>query len=271
MVVARTCRSLRSKPVFRPISQNPVRERIVLYALRAQTSDAEFCSCGRCSSPASMRCYRWYAPSVAGKCVSSPSSATALTSGKYWSTSEWMQSHRASPRHAGHRRGTGAMRPWVRVPTSSRIGMKQPNHRRTLRSISASVGNGGNSGVVNATGQGCTWHRPKRFIPTNLGRLAPNKRSGRPRLKACDAQNMGHNCPLAVGFPMRIRDVVTAEALLDTRHPTPDTRHMGRFSVSAEEGGAIRCDYVTGQYRPPEYRAGAPRFLASVPWDYSRE
>ena len=33
--------------------------------------------------------------------------------------------------------------------------------------------------------------------------LALNKRSGRPRLKACDAQNMGHNRPHAVGFPIR--------------------------------------------------------------------
>jgi hypothetical protein len=39
--------------------------------------------------------------------------------------------------------------------------------------------------------------------PKNLGRLALNKRSGRPRLKACDAQNMGHNRPHAVGFPIR--------------------------------------------------------------------
>jgi hypothetical protein len=35
------------------------------------------------------------------------------------------------------------------------------------------------------------WHRPKRFIPTNLWRLALNKRSDRPNLKACDAQNLG--------------------------------------------------------------------------------
>jgi hypothetical protein len=39
--------------------------------------------------------------------------------------------------------------------------------------------------------------------PKNLGRQALNKRSGRPRLKACDAQNMGHNRPHAVGFPIR--------------------------------------------------------------------
>jgi hypothetical protein len=39
--------------------------------------------------------------------------------------------------------------------------------------------------------------------PKNLGRLALNKRSGSPRLKACDAQNMGHNRPHAVGFPIR--------------------------------------------------------------------
>ena len=41
------------------------------------------------------------------------------------------------------------------------------------------------------------------FKPKNLRRLALNKRSGRPRLKACDAQNMGHNRPHAVGFPIR--------------------------------------------------------------------
>jgi hypothetical protein len=39
--------------------------------------------------------------------------------------------------------------------------------------------------------------------PKNLGRQALNKRSGRPRLKACDAQNLGHNCPHVVGFPIR--------------------------------------------------------------------
>jgi hypothetical protein len=42
--------------------------------------------------------------------------------------------------------------------------------------------------------------------PKNLGRLALNKRSGRPRLKACHAQNMGHNRPHAVGFPIREPD-----------------------------------------------------------------
>jgi hypothetical protein len=41
--------------------------------------------------------------------------------------------------------------------------------------------------------------------PKNLGRQALNKRSGRPRLKACDAQNMGYNRPHAVGFPIRGR------------------------------------------------------------------
>jgi hypothetical protein len=40
--------------------------------------------------------------------------------------------------------------------------------------------------------------------PKNLGQLALNKRSGRPSLKACDAQNLDHNRPHAVGFPIRI-------------------------------------------------------------------
>ena len=43
--------------------------------------------------------------------------------------------------------------------------------------------------------------------PKNLGRQALNQRSGRPRLKACDAQNMGHNRPHAVGFPIRKRNL----------------------------------------------------------------
>jgi hypothetical protein len=39
-----------------------------------------------------------------------------------------------------------------------------------------------------------------------------NKRSGRPRLKACDAQNMGHNRPHAVGFPIRGQCAYRAKA-----------------------------------------------------------
>jgi iron complex transport system permease protein len=42
--------------------------------------------------------------------------------------------------------------------------------------------------------------------PKNLGRLALNKRSGRPSLKACDAQNLDHHRPHAVGFPIRVLD-----------------------------------------------------------------
>jgi hypothetical protein len=40
--------------------------------------------------------------------------------------------------------------------------------------------------------------------PKNLGLLALIKRSGRLSLKACDAQNLGHNRPPVVGFPIRI-------------------------------------------------------------------
>lgn len=39
--------------------------------------------------------------------------------------------------------------------------------------------------------------------PKNLGLLALIKRSGRLSLKACDAQNLGHNRPHVVGFPIR--------------------------------------------------------------------
>jgi len=41
--------------------------------------------------------------------------------------------------------------------------------------------------------------------PKNLGLLALIKRSGRLSLKACDAQNLGHNRPPVVGFPIRYR------------------------------------------------------------------
>jgi len=62
---------------------------------------------------------------------------------------------------------------------------------------------GGNSGFANAAGQGCAWPCPKRVIQKNLGQLAQSKRSGRPSLEAGDAQNLGHNRPHAVGFPIR--------------------------------------------------------------------
>jgi len=78
-----------------------------------------------------------------------PSSPTAPTSGKYWTTSGWMQSHRASPRHAGRRCGMAAVRRWAmvsRVPTLSQMGpltgTRRPNRRRLMRLISASVGKG---------------------------------------------------------------------------------------------------------------------------------
>jgi hypothetical protein len=68
------------------------------------------------------------------------------------------------------------------------------------------AGHGGNSGFVsaaNAAGQACAWQRPKRFIPTNLWQLTQSKRSGRPSLKACEAQNLRNNRHHAVRFPIR--------------------------------------------------------------------
>jgi|688.fasta_scaffold163978_5 hypothetical protein len=82
---------------------------------------------------------------------------TEPTSGRYWSTSGWGRSHRASRRHAGLRCGMSAMHRWVmvsRVPTLSQIGMKRPNRPRTLRSISASVGKGGQQRFYQRCGGG---------------------------------------------------------------------------------------------------------------------
>ena len=64
---------------------------------------------------------------------------------------------------------------------------------------------GGKCAFAAAAGQGCACHCQKMCKPKNLGRLALNKRSGSPSLKACDAQNLGHNRPHVVGFPIRIR------------------------------------------------------------------
>jgi hypothetical protein len=39
-------------------------------------------------------------------------------------------------------------------------------------------------------------------MPAKLGQLALNKRSGRPRLEACDAQNLGHKLAYLLEFPL---------------------------------------------------------------------
>ena len=51
--------------------------------------------------------------------------------------------------------------------------------------------------------------------PKNLGLLALIKRSGRLSLKACDAQNLGHNRPPVVGFPIR-EDAAVAQSHAET-------------------------------------------------------
>jgi hypothetical protein len=62
------------------------------------------------------------------------------TSAKYWSTWGQRQSRRASPRHAGRRCRMTVMRKPVKPLSQSQTGMKRPKRCRTLRSISASVG-----------------------------------------------------------------------------------------------------------------------------------
>ena len=59
---------------------------------------------------------------------------------KYWTTSGWRQSRRASHRHAGRRCGMALMRKPLRGLSQPQTEMKQPNRCRTLGSISASVG-----------------------------------------------------------------------------------------------------------------------------------
>ncbi len=74
-----------------------------------------------------------------------------------------------------------------------------------------------------AARQGCVCHCQKMCKPKNLGLLALIKRSGRLSLKACDAQNLGHNRPPVVGFP--IRDILqTFKRVRDKAMQKEDTR-----------------------------------------------
>lgn len=60
------------------------------------------------------------------------------------------------------------------------------------------------------------------------------------------------------------RDSMTAERILDA------TR-SGRLSIVADDSGAVRIDYRTGQYWPTEYRRAVCALLASVIWGYWRD
>ena len=104
-------------------------------------------------------------------------SRTAPTSGTYWSTSGWRRSHRASPRHAGHRCGRGATRKLQRAWNLLQTGMKRPNRPRTLRSISASVGEQWRQ-RFNAAGVGCACQRQKPVMQKHLGQLALRNHAG---------------------------------------------------------------------------------------------
>jgi hypothetical protein len=96
----------------------------------------------------------------------------------------------------------------------------------------------GNSGFVNAAGHGCAWRCPKMRKPKNLGRQALNKRSDRPRLKACDAQNMGHNRPHAVGFP--IRDIGEAiRKIGSVKNVTNELTVGGKSSLAARSNDTL--------------------------------
>jgi hypothetical protein len=58
-----------------------------------------------------------------------------------------------------------------------------------------------------------------------------NKRSGRPRLKACDAQNLGHNCPHVVGFPIRSYGTVLFLVI------APPTLYLGSLMLLQTKAG----------------------------------
>lgn len=88
-----------------------------------------------------------------------------------------------------------------------------------------------------AARQGCVCHCQKMCKPKNLGLLALIKRSGRLSLKACDAQNLGHNRPPVVGFPIRkLKELLTKKGAkvlmtreiddsLDDHIPNNGSRH----------------------------------------------
>lgn len=63
------------------------------------------------------------------------------------------------------------------------------------------------------------------------------------------------------------RDSITVERILNA------ARHSfsGRLSIVADDSGAVRINYCTGQYWPTEYRRAVCVVLSSVIWDYWRD
>jgi hypothetical protein len=88
------------------------------------------------------------ARSAVARCASSRSSPTTSASAKFWNTSGQRRSRRTSPQHAGRRCGVESMRKMVRVWSQRRTGRNLAKRHQTLRPISASVGEGQNSGMT---------------------------------------------------------------------------------------------------------------------------
>lgn len=152
-----------------------------------------------------MRCLRCCAQSVAGRCTSSRSSPTALTSGKYWTTSGWSPSHHTSPRHAGRRCGIAPMCKPVRALSQPQTEMKSAKLHRTLRLIGASVGKDANSGLANAARQAAfvtTQNESYRQISANWLRATTQADLSAQACQACDALNLYNTCAQAVGVPI---------------------------------------------------------------------
>ena len=176
----------------------PAQPGHTLWHPRASRPSVRRTICGRCWLPASTKCFRCYARSVAGRCALLPSSSTALMSGKYWSTSGWIPSHPLCPQHAGHRCGMGSMRLTMWALRLGLTGMRQHNRHRTLRSISASVGERNGRLLLTRCGLVCVISTPHRTC-THPARLratcstlktTKSDRLGRPKsvqyLLSCD-------------------------------------------------------------------------------------
>ena len=96
----------------------------------------------------------------------------------------------------------GLMRRWAMVSMWSRTGTRRHNRHRNLRSISASVGRGGNNGLANAA-------RPAAPVAAqngSYGKISGNwpraNTQADPNMQACDVPTVCHACAHAVGFPI---------------------------------------------------------------------
>jgi hypothetical protein len=82
--------------------------------------------------------------------------------------------------------------------------MKRPNRHRTLRSISASVGEESRQRIAIAAREAAPGSAQKGHPDKSWATGPAASTQVGPGAQACDDPNLGHNCPRAVGFPIRI-------------------------------------------------------------------